>query len=66
MIKLKVRIFCRLQWKRVTINIISDSEENVLKQINELYPIEFRLEPYEDKKDSLEITDYEESEYFIV
>ena len=66
MIRLEVRIVCRLQWKRRTINIISDSEENALKQIDELYPLEFRLEPYEDKKDSLEIIDYAEYEYFIV
>ena len=66
MVKLEVRVFCRLQWERVTINIISDSEENALKQIDKLYPLEFRYEPYEDKKDSLEIIDYEESEYFII
>lgn len=66
MVRLEVRIFCGLQWKRRTINIISDSEENALKQIDKLYPLEFRYEPYEDKKDSLEIIDYEESEYFII
>ena len=66
MVKLEVRVFCILQWERVTINIISDSEENALKQIDKLYPLEFRYESYEDKKDSLEIIDSEESEYFII
>lgn len=67
MVKLTVSLFCRLQWKHIEFDVIADTKEIALANIDKEYPLEFRYKPYTDSnEDSLELSDEEESTFFIL
>lgn len=66
MIKASIELFCRIQWKWIDFEIISNSKEEAINIINKEYPVEYRYKPYSENEDSFKIEYIEEANYFII